>query len=116
MATQDLIEKTINPRVGVGSKLFPNTPADINSFAPNDVGFPESPHIEHFIPAHPGDNGLIGGDLDPTRFDEWTAGKPRPDSPDDFAEKTNNQIVDDRREPFPSAPLEPPMDMPSRVA
>ena len=102
---------TGNTRVGVGSKLFPDTPADLVSFAPNDHGFPDSPKIETFVPVskQAGDDvGLIGGDQDVTRFDKWVEEHPAaPASPADFSGKRAQEIVDWRDGAGALGPLEP---------
>jgi hypothetical protein len=114
MATRDLITFTTNNRVGAGTKLFSHTPADIQTFAPNDEGFPNTPAVEYFVGAHPDDTGLIGGDQPNDRFDEWVASRGvTPDTPIDFKPQVEYKINRHRNEPFKafsSVPLDPPME------
>lgn len=112
MPTNNLITKTINTHVGAGSKLFPESPDDIDSYAPNDRGFPLSPHMPSFVPAMPDDRAFADGrDYDNTRFDAWVEehGEPREElHPDFFTQDVFDQVAEDRTSPpYDSEPIEP---------
>lgn len=87
---------TVNSRVGPGSKLFPDTPNDIQSFVPNDGGFPQSPVVTRFVP---GENGEL---------DYWVSVRPRQQVPSDFVGKIFARIREDHEN---SKPLPPPMSV-----